>query len=231
MFAKFRAAVPNPTGRAEALSRLHNPFIMKYALYLRLLLAVTLVAAVATTGCKKKPKSPTPIPGAQRGVGGAGSETAAVPPGSTLPTDGSGSERTSSVPGPGDSIPLPSVGPEGFRENLTALAAYTVYFDFDRSSVKASERSKIEAVANYLKDHTTDKVRVGGYCDDRGTEGYNLALGERRALAVREYLVRLGISGDRVYTISYGEAFPAVEGRTESAYSKNRRCAFVLLEP
>jgi peptidoglycan-associated lipoprotein len=72
---------------------------------------------------------------------------------------------------------------------------------------------------------------VEGHCDERGTEGYNLSLGERRALAVRTYLVNLGISADRVYTISFGEARPAVDGHTEAAWSKNRRGEFILLLP
>jgi len=128
-------------------------------------------------------------------------------------------------------IRLPPDPDTGMQRDEGFFKANTVYFDFDRSTVKSSERSKIEAVANHLKSQPTHKVKVEGHCDERGTEGYNISLGEKRALAVRTYLVNLGISADRVYTISFGEARPAVEGHTESAWSKNRRGEFVLLLP
>jgi len=69
-------------------------------------------------------------------------------------------------------------------------------------------------------------IQLAGHCDERGTQEYNLALGERRALAVREHLIQLGISGNRLITISYGEESPAVMGSGESAWAKNRRCEF-----
>jgi peptidoglycan-associated lipoprotein len=72
---------------------------------------------------------------------------------------------------------------------------------------------------------------VEGHCDERGTEEYNRALGERRALAVRDYLMNLGIDGDRIFTISYGEDLPAADGHDENAYRLNRRAEFVLLRP
>ncbi|MBI4325614.1 MAG: peptidoglycan-associated lipoprotein Pal [Chloroflexi bacterium] len=107
----------------------------------------------------------------------------------------------------------------------------TVYFDFDRSAVKPGEKSKIEAVAAHLKNETANKVEIEGHCDERGTEEYNRALGERRALAVREYLVNLGIAADRISTVSFGEDKAAVEGHDEAAWAKNRRGEFVLLKP
>ena len=107
----------------------------------------------------------------------------------------------------------------------------TVYFDFDRSVVKASEKGKVETVANYFKDHPTEKLQIEGHCDERGTEEYNRALGERRALAVREYLVNLGVAADRIFTLSWGEDKPADPGHDEAAWSKNRRGEFILLKP
>jgi peptidoglycan-associated lipoprotein len=76
-----------------------------------------------------------------------------------------------------------------------------------------------------------DALRVEGNCDERGTEKYNLSLGDKRALAVREYLVTLGVDARQVVTVSYGAAKPAVEGHSESAWGKNRRDDFVLLIP
>ena len=111
------------------------------------------------------------------------------------------------------------------------LKAETIYFDYDKEAIKASEQSKLEDVANYLKSHAEAALRVEGNCDERGTEEYNRALGERRALAAREYLVRLGIDAGRVDTISYGEDKPVNPGHNEAAWSKNRRDDFTVLLP
>ena len=107
----------------------------------------------------------------------------------------------------------------------------TVYFDFDRSEVKASERVKVEEVALYLQRESRNGVLVDGHCDERGTEEYNRALGERRALSVREYLAGLGIDASRIYTRSFGEDMPADPGQNQAAYAKNRRGEFILLIP
>ena len=107
----------------------------------------------------------------------------------------------------------------------------TVYFDFDSSVIKDKERGKIEGVAAFLKTSATNKLLVEGYCDERGTEEYNRSLGERRALAVREYLIRLGIQGSRIRTLSYGFDRPVDLGHNETAWSKNRRGVFIVLMP
>ena len=97
--------------------------------------------------------------------------------------------------------------------------------------MKSGEKSKIQAVASYLQANPRNAVQVEGHCDERGTEEYNRALGERRALALREELVMLGVSPVRVDTVSYGEDRPADPGHTKEAWEKNRRGAFVLLTP
>ena len=86
-------------------------------------------------------------------------------------------------------------------------------------------------LADYLKGAPTDALLVEGHCDERGTEEYNRSLGERRALALREYLINSGIASDRIITRSYGEDRPAVQGHDETAWSKNRRGEFILLKP
>ena len=108
-------------------------------------------------------------------------------------------------------------GPSGLK---------AVYFDFDSSAVRADQVSVLQANAELLKQVPNAYIQVAGHCDELGTQEYNLALGERRALAVREYLVKLGISGDRIVTISYGEESPADSGSSESAWSLNRRAEF-----
>jgi peptidoglycan-associated lipoprotein len=132
----------------------------------------------------------------------------------------------------GLNIPLP---PYDVYSNYVAhpeiLADDTVHFDFDKSAVKTSEKPKVEAVADYLKANAAFAIRIEGNCDERGTEEYNRALGERRALSLREELVRLGVAPSRVVTITYGQDRPVDPGHNEEAWRKNRRGDFVVLEP
>lgn len=109
------------------------------------------------------------------------------------------------------------------------LDAYTVYFDFDSYSIRSSERPKLEAIAAWLNKNPGAKVVVAGHTDQRGTTQYNLGLGERRALATRDYLLGLGIDVNRMSTISYGEERPARTGSGESAWSANRRAQVGVL--
>ena len=118
-----------------------------------------------------------------------------------------------------------------YKKDRDFFKLNTVFFDFDRATVRAGERVKVEEVALYLKGDAKVKLMVEGHCDERGTEEYNRALGERRALSLREYLANLGIAADRIHTISYGEDQPAVPGHNEAAWGKNRRGEFVLLKP
>ena len=105
-----------------------------------------------------------------------------------------------------------------------------VYFAFDASNLKDSELAKIEAVAQHLQANPTRVVMVEGNCDERGSNEYNLTLGELRAGAVRDYLLRLGIAAERVQTKSYGEEKPAVAGHGENSWSKNRRGEFAVFQ-
>jgi peptidoglycan-associated lipoprotein len=199
---------------------------MKRSLLLTFCLAL-LVGATGPIGCQKKPKSPTPIPPGATGVRSNGDlfGRESVP---TVPFDDPSLARPI---GEDAGYALPIDPDTGMRRDENFFAANTVYFDFDRSSIRAGERSKIEAVASHLNANPSHRVKVEGHCDERGTEGYNLALGERRALSVREYLINLGISPDRIYTISWGESRPADPSRTDAAYQRNRRGEFILLLP
>lgn len=102
-----------------------------------------------------------------------------------------------------------------------------VYFAFDQSVVPASEYGKLDEVVKYLKSKPANGVVIEGNCDSRGTEEYNRALGERRALSAKEYIVSHGIDASRIRTVSYGEEKPAVVGETEEAYKANRRDEFI----
>jgi peptidoglycan-associated lipoprotein len=122
-------------------------------------------------------------------------------------------------------------GHTNWNENADQFKANTIHFAFDSSVIRTGDKANISAVADYLKGNPQTAVRVEGNCDERGTEEYNRSLGERRALAAREQLVNLGITADRVDTISYGEDKPIDTGHDEAAWKQNRRDDFVLLTP
>ncbi len=103
-----------------------------------------------------------------------------------------------------------------------------VYFEYDSSELTAAGQAALNDNATALKRYGTWTVTIEGHCDERGTPEYNLALGERRAVTARAYLVSLGISADRLRTVSYGKEFPFEPGHDESAYTKNRRAHFVI---
>ncbi len=204
---------------------------MKFSLSRVLLLVTAACLLGGAAGCSRKPKGLTPLPAGQSGSAG--------PVGEIPLTPGNG-VGTGTLGGPGNGTGTDTPGSTGLPNDLDArnfvqdrekFATDTVYFDFDKSNVKPQYAANIARVADYLKANTSNNLLIEGHCDDRGTEEYNLALGERRALAVRDKLMSLGISGDRVTTISYGKEKPAVVGNTEEAYAKNRRGVFVLLTP
>ena len=103
-----------------------------------------------------------------------------------------------------------------------------VFFGFDRQEIDDEARAILDANADILRRYPSWVVTIEGHCDERGTAEYNLALGERRALAARAYLVQVGVSGDRLRTVSYGKEFPFDPGHDEAAWAKNRRAHFVI---
>jgi peptidoglycan-associated lipoprotein len=187
-------------------------------------LVISAALILGTSACKHRPPQTTPLGNRSGTTGGE-----QPGPGSGQPLPGSGNENpaasTSST-----GIPQGN-GHPGWPEDAAALQAYTVHFDYDRSEVKPSERSKLTSAADFLKANAADAVKIEGHCDERGTEEYNRALGERRALALREALVGMGIDAGRVDTISYGKDRPEDPGHNEAAHAKNRRGVFILLTP
>jgi len=107
--------------------------------------------------------------------------------------------------------------------------AESTYFDFDKSFIKLEYRPTLHEKAAFLKDYPEMRARIEGNCDERGTNEYNLALGERRANSAKNFLVSLGIAADRIEIISYGEERPRALGHNEAAWSQNRRDDFVLI--
>ncbi len=105
-----------------------------------------------------------------------------------------------------------------------------IHFDFDKYNIQDTYRSDLKSVATWMRKNTAAKLSVEGHCDDRGTNEYNLALGDRRAKAVKDYLVSLGVPSSRIATISYGEEKPLCTEHTEECWAKNRRAHFVVLK-
>lgn len=170
----------------------------------KLTLAV-LVGGALLSGCAKKPPPPPP------------SEPA--PPQVEAP-----------APTPPPVVEAPKVDTVAQHlERLKSRAAEVfkpIYFAFDQSSLSDEGKASAEAIARFLQEFPEVTVRVEGHADERGTNEYNLALGERRAQAVQQYLASYGVDAGRVSVLSYGEEKPATEGKDESAWALNRRDEF-----
>jgi peptidoglycan-associated lipoprotein len=184
------------------------------------LMVLGLILTLGASGCRKHPGQITPLPGR---TGNSVPEATTAPP--LADTGGLKAETTGGFPPPDPNIR------KNWPRDREIFKSDTVHFDYDSSSVKGQEKSKVSAVADYLKANSMDAVEIEGHCDERGTEEYNRSLGERRALALREALVSLGVSPDRIDTISFGKDRPADPGHGESAWKQNRRGEFLLETP
>ena len=123
--------------------------------------------------------------------------------------------------------PFGRSGVEGARGE-TDSNLKTVYFDYDKYTVRDDQKVKVKESGDYLKVKSSWKVQIEGHTDERGSNEYNLALGDRRANAVRAYLLDLGVPGDRITIVSYGEERSAKDGGDEVAWAENRRAEFVV---
>jgi peptidoglycan-associated lipoprotein len=191
--------------------KLPRIFIVQMNLSSKKLSFALLAAVVALAGCSKKPKRPDP------------SATVIGPDGLSGANIGDMGEI---APGTGLDSRDPNDLANGDR--LT-LAAQTVYFDFDQSGIKASERSKLDAAKAYLDSNPTARLLLEGHCDWKGTAEYNLGLGDRRANAAKQYLTTTGVAGDRLEVLSKGD-LDAVENADEVTQAKDRRVDLVVLK-
>lgn len=166
--------------------------------------SVTLVALILTflfVGCaKEEPPPPTVEP----------------PP------------RPAAPPPPPPSPPPPPPGPSISQQAFQEFQNQDIYFDFDKYDLRTDARTILDRKASFLNQNSSVRVQIEGHCDERGTEEYNLALGERRANAAKQYLTTAGISAGRLSTISYGKERPLDPGHNEAAWAKNRRDHFVI---
>ena len=185
-----------------------------------LILALSfLVLGIALSGCPKKPPKMNPTPSAV--------------PVAPLPTASTTDVRPDARPDTGaDQVQAdPLKDPDLARLNNYVRERGLlgdVYFDLDKSDLKSDSRERLARNAEWLKSHPEFQVTIEGHCDERGTNEYNLALGERRASSARDYLVSLGVAAARVRTLSYGEERPVCTQLDESCWSQNRRAHFVV---
>jgi peptidoglycan-associated lipoprotein len=192
------------------------------------MLVLALAMTVAATGCKKKPVNTTPLPGQRTGIPGGGGGPITDNTGGLGQNDsGIGSAAGQTGGGPLNG----TWDPANMNQDRSKFASLTVHFAFDSSAIRSSERVKVESMAAAMQTDTSVYLLIEGHCDERGTEEYNRSLGERRALSLREELVKAGVNPDRIRTLSFGEDKPAVSGHDESAWSKNRRGEFIACTP
>ena len=162
------------------------------------MLFVLLMLTVVSFGCKRGNKGP-----------GDGAGELVDP--TTMSTDG--------LPG-GEEF-----RPTGPGEDASAVLK-TIYFDYDKADVRPDQQSILDGNADWLKQNADAKIQIEGHSDERGTNEYNFSLGDRRAKAVRSYLIERGIDGSRITTTSMGEEAPVASGSNEEAYAQNRRGLF-----
>jgi peptidoglycan-associated lipoprotein len=188
-----------------------------------LALSILLVAAVVVSGCAKRPattQAAAPAPT------GAASTTASTPSTGSQqmqsgPTTGGGAGATTT--------PAPSSTARPAVQDFAAVKDLAdVFFDFDKYDIRPADAKTLDSNASWLKSNPNHLVLIEGHCDERGTNEYNLALGERRAKSTMNYLVSQGVQANRITIISYGEERPQCTEHTESCWDKNRRAHFLV---
>jgi len=122
---------------------------------------------------------------------------------------------------------LAALGRSG--EAVRALLGAMIHFDFDKSTIRSGDAQELDQKAGILRANPTATIRISGHCDERGSDEYNLALGNRRATTAKQYLVSHGIDAGRIETTSYGKERPMDSGHGEDAWSKNRRDEFDIV--
>ena len=127
-------------------------------------------------------------------------------------------------------LPVPTPAKPVVGVDMTSDRVKDAYFDFDKATIRSDAEQALGVDAGLFKDHAGIKFTLEGYCDERGSEEYNLALGDRRANAAKDFLVNAGVSPDRINTISYGKSKPVCTDQTEECWQKNRRAHFHLDE-
>jgi peptidoglycan-associated lipoprotein len=170
------------------------------------------LALALAAGCAKKP-APTPP-----------AETTMAP---VTPTTEMPSQQVSGI---GEkSISEQAMGDQPALQTMAVAGLERIFFEYDQYTLSPQAREILAANVTFIQANPGAQIRIEGHCDERGSDEYNLALGERRAQAALNYLVSLGVPKERLSTISYGEEMPLDPSRTEEAWAKNRRAEFKVL--
>jgi len=183
------------------------------------ILAVTLVIALGLVACPKRP-----VPKPDSGTTGTATER----PGSAE-TGQKDQEKVIERPLDGKVDSSDSMGKTGQYVESKANMFSDILFDYDKYDVQDTYKQTLQSIASWMSKNTTARLSIEGHCDERGTNEYNLALGDRRAKAVKDYLISLGVAAARIDVISYGEEKPACKEQTEDCWAKNRRAHFIVL--
>ena len=189
-------------------------------------LTIATLSVVSLDACKKKPE-PAPIPAAAPPRGPDADSAAraqAAAAAARAAADAAARRRADSIAAANAARDAAGRDAASLRATLTA----TVHFEFDQSDLRPDDKSLLDAKIPILQANTGVMIRVSGHTDERGSDEYNLALGQRRAAAAKAYLVQHGIAESRIETISYGEERPAAQGSDEGAYAQNRRAEFEI---
>jgi peptidoglycan-associated lipoprotein len=191
-------------------------------------IASLLVFGVLLAGCAKRPattQAAAPPPTAAAAT--TPSPGPSTPPPSTLaPAPGSSEPSTAApAPAPATAAPVARPVPSDFAANENLR---DIFFDFDKYDIRPTDAKVLDANASWLKSNPNHLVLIEGHCDERGTNEYNLALGERRAKSTLNYLVSQGVQASRITIISYGEERPTCTQKTEECWAKNRRAHFLV---
>jgi peptidoglycan-associated lipoprotein len=204
-----------------------------------------LVSAVVLTGCAKRPATTAaaaPAPTGAAGTTGAGSTGTSGGGSQMQPGGGTGSGATAEAtpPGAGGGTAGSGAGAGTGTQSPTATARPAirdfaadsnlgdVFFDFDKYDIRQTDTRTLDGNAQWLKSNPNHLVLIEGHCDERGTNEYNLALGERRAKSTMNYLVSQGVQANRITIISYGEERPVCTEKAEQCWAKNRRAHFLV---
>jgi peptidoglycan-associated lipoprotein len=181
-----------------------------------LALVCLVLVSLTVAACGKKKPATRPMP------------PAGDPAGATTPGEQPAQPVQEATPVVPEPIAEDTIGGKSLDDLNRDSPLKPAFFGLDSFELDAAGQSAVQENAALLKKYSSWVVTIEGHCDERGTAEYNLALGERRAVAVRTYLVSLGIPPDRVRIVSYGKEFPFDPGHTESAWAKNRRAHFVI---
>ncbi len=193
---------------------------MPSRLIIRVLFTVgVLVGSLALLGCPKRPEVVQAVPAAV----GPPAAVAPAPPPTPPPAPAPVAETPVTRPPAPAETPVAPAPPPPAPIAPAAPPLKDVFFAYDKSALPADQQGSLNEDAAWLKANPGVKITVEGHCDERGTTEYNLALGDRRAKAVKDYLIRAGIATDRISTISYGKERPFVIGHDETAWKWNRR--------